>query len=257
MAFNIDRRSLLTAGAAAVVARPALAQATLVKTITFQQRRPGQSHADFMRYWMEAHAPLMRKAPGVRGVIFTEILGPTNQRKDIAIAADQIDLDGVIETWRLDGPAPTDPAGVEAERKAHEDGRNYVGQLKGFRVQENVLVRPARGGKGLLSLLYRKPDVSHADFTQHWLTIHGPMASQVPEVAGLVLNEVLAPSPPGDLPVIHALDAVDGIAESWHKDTTYGAVTSPEAKRWYADGADLIGLARGYYTQEHVIMAPA
>ena len=35
------------------------------------------------------------------------------------------------------------------------------------------------------------------------------------EVAGLVLNEVMTPSPPGDIPVIHALDAVSGSVVAW------------------------------------------
>ena len=254
--MDLDRRQLLATGAAAALAGPALAQPRMVKTVTFMMRRYGHSHAEFMRYWIDVHGALAQKTTSLKGLIFTEITGATNQRKDIAIAPDQIVLDGMMESWRLDTPASTDLAQVEAERAFHEDGVKFVGQIKGFRVQENVFVRPKRGGKGLLSLINRKTGVSHADFTKHWLTIHGPMAAQVPEVAGLVLNEVLSPSPPATIPVIHELDDIDGIAESWHKDTSYAAVTSPEAKRWYADGADLIGLARGYYTQEHVIIEP-
>src|SRR3546814_12190386 len=108
------------------------------------------------------------------------------------------------------------------------------------------MVPVKRGGKGLFSLLQRKPGTTHAAFVDHWLRVHGAMASKVPEVAGLILNEVVAPARRSDIPPFsHALRAVDGIAPSRRKDQSYRGVTSPEAKARYADGPARIGVSPG------------
>jgi hypothetical protein len=181
--------------------------------------------------------------------VFTEITGATNRRTDIQVATDNIEIDGVAEVWRAAGGGPVDAAALAWR----EDGRRFIGQAISWTVDEHVFIKPRRG-KGLMSLLQRKPGASHADFIRHWLGIHGPMAAEVPEVGGLILNAPLATTVPAGLAPIVGLGEIDGIAESWHKDGA--GVTSPEGKRWYADGAELIGKARGFYTQEHVIIDP-
>jgi hypothetical protein len=252
----LDRRTFLAGAAGGLALMPghgALAADApkVVKTMALLVRRPGQSHAEFMTHWLDIHGPLGAKVPGMRGLVFTEITGGTNKRTDIKVAADSIEIDGIAEVWRQQTPG----AVSAATRAWFDDGSQFIGQSLSWKVDEHVFIRPRRGGKGLVSLLQRKPGVTHAQFVQHWLGIHGPMAAQVPEVAGLILNEPAGPptTPKGVLP-ISGLGEIDGIAESWHKDGA--SVSSPEGKRWYADGADLIGMARGFYTQEHVIIDP-
>ena len=253
---HLDRRRLLAAGAAAgglaLAGRAGAAgPQQVIKTMSLLARKPDQSHQEFMTYWLAIHALLGRALPNLRGLICTEITGATNQRTDIATAGD-VQIDGIAQIWSVPNAKPT----ID-ERRWYGDRAHFAGQIRDFQVQETEFVRPPRGGKGLVSVITRKPKDSHENFVKHWLGVHGPMASQVPEVAGLVLDEVIASADPPDVARLPGLEDVDGIAESWHKDTSYAAVTSPEAKRWYADGADLIGLARGYYTQEHVIIDPA
>ncbi|BAI95049.1 hypothetical protein Sj15T_29490 [Sphingobium sp. TA15] len=258
----IGRRELLAAGVAALTV-PAMARAQytrmppgIAKSLTLLIRKPGATHEEFMRYWLGVHAPMALKIPGMRGMVCNEVLGPSRGRNDIP-GGTPILIDGVAESWKLESNSPSNPDAPPEARAWYSDGPLFVGEIQGYRVTENVMVPVKRGGKGLFSLLQRKPGTTHAAFVDHWLRVHGAMASKVPEVAGLILNEVVAPARRSDIPPFsHALGEVDGIAQSWHKDQSYRGVTSPEAKAWYADGAASIGFARGYYTQEHVVIDP-
>jgi hypothetical protein len=259
---SIRRRELML-GAAAALAVPAVARAQyrrmpagIVKSMTFLIRKPGATHEEFMRYWLGVHAPMALKIPGMRGMVCNEVLGPSRGRADIA-GGEPILIDGVAESWKLASNSPSNPDAPSEARAWYSDGPMFVGEIQGYRVAETVVMPIRRGGKGLLSLIARKPGTTHDAFVDNWLHVHGAMARTVPEVAGLILNEVTVPARRSDIPPFsRGFGEVDGIAQSWHKDQSYPGVTSPEAKAWYADGAASIGLARGYYTQEHVIIDP-
>jgi hypothetical protein len=193
--------------------------------------------------------------PGMTGMICAEVLGPTRRRLDIPRGSD-IEIDGIAESWKLETNSPSNPNAPPEARAWYNDGPAFVGLIKGFRVRENAIMQPRRGGRGLVSLLNRKPEMSREQFAHEWVTTHGAMARVVPEVEGLVLNEVEQVATRNDIPPLNGFDDIDGIAESWHVDQTYPGVTSQEGRAWYAHGAEIIGLARGYYTQEHVIIEP-
>lgn len=227
----------------------------IVKSMTLLVRKPGWSHLEFMRYWLDVHAPMALNIPGMTGLVCAEVLGPTRRRLDIP-RGPEVEIDGIAESWKLESNSPSNPNAPPEARAWYNDGPEFVGQIKGFRVRESVFMRPTRGRKGLVSFLNRKPNVTREAFTEHWLGVHGPMARTVPEVEGLILNEIDRVATRDDIPPLEGFDDIDGIAESWHVDQSYPGVSSPEGRAWYADGADLIGLARGYYTQEHVIIEP-
>ncbi|MCR6645391.1 MAG: EthD domain-containing protein [Terricaulis sp.] len=208
-----------------------------------------------MRYWLDVHAPMALNIPGMTGMVCAEVLGPTRRRLDIP-RGEEIEIDGIAESWKLESNYPSNPDAPPEARAWYNDGPKFVGQIRGFRVRENVIMRPRRGGKGLVSLLNRKPEHTREQFEQHWVGVHGPMARNVPEVEGLILNQIERVASRDDIPPLHGYDDIDGIAESWHVDQSYPGVTSPEGQAWYADGASHIGMARGYFTQEHVIIEP-
>jgi hypothetical protein len=227
----------------------------IVKSMTLLVRKPSWTHLQFMRYWLDVHAPMALDIPGMTGMVCAEILGPTRRRLDIPRGAD-IEIDGVAESWKLDSNSPGNPDAPPEARAWYSDGPEFVGLIKGFRVRENIVMRPRRGGRGLLSLLNRKPGMTREEFAHEWVDTHGPMARTVPEVDGLILNEIDRVAARDDIPPLEGFDDIDGIAESWHVDQNYPGVTSAEGRAWYAHGAETIGMARGYYTQEHVIIEP-
>jgi uncharacterized protein (TIGR02118 family) len=107
-----------------------------------------------------------------------------------------------------------------------------------------------------LSLLVRKPHLTHEQFVQHWVEVHAPMARAVPGVRRYVLSLITEERKRSDVPELDV--AVDGIAELWYDDreAMARAVASPEGKALYADGATFIGRIKSFTTEERVIISP-
>jgi uncharacterized protein (TIGR02118 family) len=107
-----------------------------------------------------------------------------------------------------------------------------------------------------ISLLTRKPELTHAQFVQHWLEIHAPLAHAVPELRRYVQSHIVDERSRPDIPTTDV--AVDGIAELWYDDRAAmeRAVASPEAKRLHADGARFIGRIKTFIVEERVIVPP-
>lgn len=258
-----DRRELLRMGAVLAAGTiPGVAMATklqsaqprIIKTLTFLVRKPGATHEEFMNYWLGVHAPMSLKVPGMRGMICNEIISASNGKLAIS-SGTTVEIDGVAESWKEETSSLQNPEAPAAAKAWYADGPMFVGQIKGYRVEENVFVRPKRGGVGLMALLKRKPEHTHAQFAEHWLKVHGPMAHDVPEVTGLILNEVTSESARNDIPPLNGFGEIDGIAQSFRTDMD--APLSPQRQRWYADGQASIGEAIGYRTREHVIIEPS
>lgn len=73
-----------------------------------------------------------------------------------------------------------------------------------------------------LSLLTRRPELSHDAFVRHWIEIHAPLAHAVPGVRRYVQNHIEGERRRADIATTEI--AVDGIADS-------GSTTAP---RWTA-----------------------
>ena len=108
-----------------------------------------------------------------------------------------------------------------------------------------------------ISLLTRKPEITHEQFVKHWLEIHAPLALAVPELRRYVQSHIVDERTRPDIPTTEV--AVDGIAELWYDDRAAmeRAVASPEAKRLHADGALFIGRIKTFIVEEIVIVPPA
>ena len=225
----------------------------IIKTLTFLTRKPGATHAEFMRYWLDVHAPMALRVPGMRGMICNEVTMASTSSARLP-GGPSVPIDGIAESWKEETSSLQNPDAPAAARAWYADGPAFVGSIICYRVEESVFVTPPRGGTGLIALLKRKPEQSHAEFVDHWLNVHGPMAQQVPEVTGLILNEVTSQAERHDIPPLTGFGTIDGIAQSFRDDMD--APPSPERERWYADGKASIGEAIGYRTREHVIIQP-
>ncbi len=105
-----------------------------------------------------------------------------------------------------------------------------------------------------LSLLTRRPELSHEEFVRHWVEIHVPLAHAVPGVRRYVQNHILDEPTRPDIATIEV--AVDGIAELWFDDRAAleRSNASPEAKRLHADGALFIGGIKTFIVEEKTII---
>ena len=105
-----------------------------------------------------------------------------------------------------------------------------------------------------ISLLTRRPELSHAEFVRHWVEIHAPLAHAVPGVRRYVQNHILDERRRADIPTTEV--AVDGVAEMWYDDRAAmdRGNASPEAKRLHDDGALFIGGIKSFIVEEKVII---
>ncbi len=105
-----------------------------------------------------------------------------------------------------------------------------------------------------LSLLTRRPELSHAEFVRHWVEIHAPLAHAVPGLRRYVQNHIVDERSRPDIPTTEV--AVDGVAELWFHDreAMARASASPEAKRLHADGALFIGGIKTFIIEEKIFI---
>lgn len=105
-----------------------------------------------------------------------------------------------------------------------------------------------------ISLLTRRPELTHDEFVRHWVTIHAPLAHAVPKLKRYVQSHIVAER---TRPDIETLDVdIDGIAELWYDslDDLRYAMSTPEAKILHDDGATFIGRIKTYTIEERVII---
>lgn len=108
----------------------------------------------------------------------------------------------------------------------------------------------------VLSLLTRKPGLSHDAFVAHWRDIHGPLAIGVPGLRRYVQSHITGTRNRTDIPETEV--EIDGIAELWYDDEAAmrASASTPEAKRLYADGALFIGRIKTFVIDEQQIIPP-
>ena len=108
----------------------------------------------------------------------------------------------------------------------------------------------------MLGLLTRKPHLTHEQFVDHWLNIHGPLALSVPGVRRYVQSHIMGTRTRPDIPETYV--EVDGIAELWYDDmeSFQRAAASPEMKRLTDDGALIISQIKTWVIDEKQIIPP-
>lgn len=105
-----------------------------------------------------------------------------------------------------------------------------------------------------ISLLTRRPELTHGEFVSHWYDIHGPLARAVPGLRRYVQCHISEEMERDDIETTRL--AIDGIAELWYDDRTsmLEAHQSPQAKTLFADGALFIGAMKSFVVEEREII---
>jgi len=109
----------------------------MIKTIGLLTRKPGWTHEQFVKHWVETHAPLAHKVPGLRRYVQNHISG---ERTRPDIEATNVEIDGVAELW-FDDQAALEAAARTPEMKAlHADGAKFIGRIKSYVVEEKTVI---------------------------------------------------------------------------------------------------------------------
>ena len=109
----------------------------MIKTIGLLTRKDGWTHEQFMKHWVEIHAPLAPAVPGLRRYVQNHIQG---ERTRADITETPVEIDGVAELW-FDDQAALEAAALTPEMKAlHADGAKFIGRIKSYVVEEKFIV---------------------------------------------------------------------------------------------------------------------
>ena len=109
----------------------------MIKTIGLLARKPGWTHAQFTKHWVEIHAPLAHAVPGLRRYVQNHI---QDERTRADITALALEIDGVAELW-FDDRAALDAAARTPEMQAlHADGAIFIGGIRSYVVEEKTIV---------------------------------------------------------------------------------------------------------------------
>jgi uncharacterized protein (TIGR02118 family) len=109
----------------------------MIKTIGLLTRKDGWTHEQFMKHWVEIHAPLALAVPGLRRYVQNHIQA---ERRRADIAETNLEIDGIAELW-FDDPAALEAAARTPEMKALQaDGATFIGRIKSYAVEEKFVI---------------------------------------------------------------------------------------------------------------------
>ena len=108
-----------------------------IKRASLLQRKPGMSHEEFVKHWVEIHAPMARACPGIGRYTLT-IVKSSSTRKDVAPY--EIQVDGIAEMG-FKSQADFDAYSTSpATKRLRDDGATFIGREIDFVTEEKVII---------------------------------------------------------------------------------------------------------------------
>jgi uncharacterized protein (TIGR02118 family) len=109
----------------------------MIKMVGLLTRKPQLTHEQFVKHWVEIHAPLAHAVPGIRRYVQTHIIG-TRTRPDIPDT--DVEIDGIAELW-YDDMASFERAAASPEMKRlTDDGALFIGRIKSYVAEEKQII---------------------------------------------------------------------------------------------------------------------
>ena len=109
----------------------------MIKVLSLLTRRPEFTHEQFVKHWLEIHAPLAHAVPGVRRYVQSHIVG-TRTRADVPET--DVEVDGIAELWYDDAPALARAAATPEMKRLTDDGALFIGRIKTFVIEEKQII---------------------------------------------------------------------------------------------------------------------
>jgi hypothetical protein len=229
------------------------------KAFAILVRKAGRSADQFRRRWLGYNGQLARRLQGLGGLVFSESFGAGAMAAPASSYPKPID--GFAQAWFADAIAMEAALDTQAGKEWLADESEFLdrGSSRTYRLHEEAVVAPMRieGAIKRTLLLVRRPDLTHEQFLDHWLTRHADLAKGVPGLTGAVFNTVLSEIGSDESP----WREFDGIAETWWEtgpDDLGGKPSSPEADKWMGDASNFLDLprCRTIASIEHVLIEP-
>jgi uncharacterized protein (TIGR02118 family) len=122
----------------------------VIKSVSLLVRKDGMTHAEFVKHWVETHAPLAHAVPGLRRYVQSHIL---EERRRPDIPSLNGEIDGIAELWYDDRDSMARALASPAARALHADGALFIAggvprggvapfgrPIKTFTVEERVII---------------------------------------------------------------------------------------------------------------------
>jgi uncharacterized protein (TIGR02118 family) len=109
----------------------------VIKSISMLVRTDGTTHEQFVRHWVDVHAPLAHAVPGLRRYVQSHIV---EERRRPDIQALPGEIDGIAELWYDDRESMARALASPEAKALHADGALFIGRIKTFTVEEHVIV---------------------------------------------------------------------------------------------------------------------
>jgi uncharacterized protein (TIGR02118 family) len=110
---------------------------SIIKMASLLPRKPGISHEEFVKHWVDVHAPMARACPGISCYTLT-IVKSSSARKDVA--AFEIQVVGIAELWFKDQAAFDLYQNSPASKRLRDDGASFIGREIDFVTEEKVVI---------------------------------------------------------------------------------------------------------------------
>jgi len=110
---------------------------SMIKRASLLARKPEISHEEFVKHWVEIHAPMARACPGISRYTLT-IIKSSSARKDVA--AFKIQVDGIAELWFKNQAAFDLYQNSPATKRLRDDGATFIGREIDFVTEEKVVI---------------------------------------------------------------------------------------------------------------------
>jgi uncharacterized protein (TIGR02118 family) len=109
----------------------------MIKSVSLLTRKDGLTHAQFMKHWVEIHAPLAHAVPGLKRYVQSHIV---EERTRPDIPTTNVDVDGIAELWFDDADALARGFASPQGKALHADGALFIGRIKSYTTEERVIV---------------------------------------------------------------------------------------------------------------------
>lgn len=109
----------------------------MIKMVALVNKKESMSREDFVRYWIDVHAPLEKKWPGLERYVISTTLK--------VLGGEGPDYDGMAELWFEDEDALNAALASQERQVSREDFLKFVKSAKIIVTEEHVVHDRLRG----------------------------------------------------------------------------------------------------------------
>lgn len=102
----------------------------MIKMVALVSKKREMPKEEFIRYWLEVHAPLEKKWPGLKKYVISVATGAFGGGPE---------YDGMAELWFEDEKALNAALASEERRLSREDFMKFIGSAKIMLTEEHVI----------------------------------------------------------------------------------------------------------------------